>query len=93
MFEREPLMWAMYTGVWSFALFRGRSGVPFGTLQVHGSADTAPSNGRHEQHFRDSQAATVTTYKQMRGSSTAYDMQPYLLKIRGFWLHKAFASI
>ena len=54
MFEREPLLWAMYIGVWSFALFRSRSGVPSGTLQVHGSADTAPSNGRHEQHFRDS---------------------------------------
>ena len=35
----------------------------------------------------------MTTYKQRRGSSKAYDMQPYLLKIRGFRLHKAFASI
>ena len=40
-----------------------------------------------------SQAATATTYMQMRGPSTAYDMQTYLLKIEGIWLHKAFASI
>ena len=35
----------------------------------------------------------MTTYMQMRGPSTAYDMQPYLLKIRGFRLRNAFASI
>lgn len=35
----------------------------------------------------------MTTYIQMRGPSTAYDMQPYLFKIRGFRLPKGFASI
>ena len=35
----------------------------------------------------------MTTYMQMRGPRTAYDMQPYLLKIRGFRLRNAFASI
>ena len=36
----------------------------------------------------------MTTYVQMRGTSlSVYDMQPYLLKIRGFWLRKAFAAI
>ena len=35
----------------------------------------------------------VTTYMQMHGPSTAHDMQPYLLKIRGIQLRKAFASI
>eukprot|EP00891_Asterochloris_glomerata_P006543 jgi/Astpho2/6543/Aster-07326 len=38
---------------------------------AHGSDDTAPSRERHEQQFRYSQAATVTTYLQMRGPSTA----------------------
>ena len=31
----------------------------------------------------------MPTYMQMQGSSTAYDMQPYLLRVRGFWLRKA----
>ena len=92
-FVKEPLLWAMYDGVWSLKLCHDRSGVPFGALQARGSADTAPSKERHEQRFRESQAATVTTYLQMRGPSTAYDMQPYLLKIRGFRLRRAFASI
>ena len=50
-YEREPLLWAMYDGVWSLKLCYDRSGVPFGVLQVHGGADTAPSRERHEQHL------------------------------------------
>ena len=61
----------MYNVAWSLKLCYDRSGVPFGALQAHGSDDTAPSRERHEQQFRYSQAATVTTYLQMRGPSTA----------------------
>ena len=58
-------------------------------LPAHGGADTAPSRERHEEY----QAATVTTCMQMRGPSTAYVMQPYLVKTRAFRLCKACASI
>ena len=59
------------------------------------TADTniAPSRERHGHHFRRSQAATVTTYLQIRGPSTAYNMQPCVLNIRSFRLRKAFAGI
>ena len=52
-FDREPLLWAMYDGVWSLALCRDRSAVPLGALQAHGSADTAPSKELYEQPFRE----------------------------------------
>ena len=39
----------MYDGVWSLKLCYIPSGVPFGALQAHGSADTAPNRERHEQ--------------------------------------------
>ena len=76
------------------ALPHNRPGAPLGALKAHGSADTAPNRERHEQRFRKAlQDATASTYLQMRGYSTAYDMQPYLLKIGGFWLRKAFTSL
>ena len=90
--QREPLLWAMYDNA-SPGLHCGRSPAPFCALQAHGSAETAPSKERHEQRFRDCQAVTVATYMQMRGTSTAYAMQSYLTKVRGFRLRRAYASI
>ena len=35
----------------------------------------------------------MATYMQMRGPSTAYAVQSYLTKVRGFRLRRAYASI
>ena len=91
--QREPLLWAMHDGVCSPALYRDRSSAPFCALQAYGGAETAPSKDWHEQHFKDCQAFTVATYMQMRGPSTAYAMQLYLTRVRGFRLRRAYASI
>ena len=91
--QKEPLLWAMYDGVCYLPLYRDLSLAPFCALQAHGSAETAPGKNQHEQRFRDCQAATVATYMQMRGPNTAYAMQTYLTRIRGFRLRRAYASI
>ena len=83
----------MYDGVCYLPPYRDLSLAPFCALQAHGSAETAPSKEQHEQRFRDCQAATVATYMQMRGPNTAYAMQTYLTRIRGFRLCRAYASI
>ena len=83
----------MYDGVCYLPLYRDLSLAPFCALQAHGSAETAPSTEQHEQRFRDCQAATVATYMQMRGPNTAYAMQTYLTRIRGFRPRRAYASI
>ena len=90
--QREPLLWAMYDDAFP-ALYCSRSPAPCCALQAHGSAETAPSKERHEQRFRDCQAVPVATYMQMRGPSTAYAMQPYLTRVRGFRLRRAYTSI
>ena len=92
-FQKEPLLWAMYDGVCNLFLYRNLALAPFCALQAHGSAESAPSKDRHEKRFQDCQATTVATYMQMRGPNTAYDMQPYLTRIRGFRLRRAYASI
>ena len=90
--QREPLLWAMYDNACPVR-YCGCSLAPYCALQAHGSAETAPSKERHEQRFTDCQAVTVATYMQMRGPSTAYAMQSYLTKVRGFRLCRAYASI
>ena len=89
--QKEPLLWAMYDGVCCLPQYLSLA--PFCALQAHGSAETAPSKEQHEQRFRDCQAVTVATYMQMRGPDTAYVMQTYLTRIRGFRLRRAYASI
>ena len=57
------------------------------------SAGSAPSAERHDRLFAENSDSTVATYKQMRGFTATYTMQPYIQEIRGYRLRKSMARI
>ena len=89
----NPLFWAMFDGtpnVENLELLRTPAG--FAALQARGRPASAPSTERHERLFAENSDSTVATYKQMRGFSAAYTMQPYIQQIRGYRLRKSMDS-
>ena len=90
----NPLFWAMFDGtpnVKNLSLPRTPAG--FAALQALGRPTSAPSAERHERLFAENSDSTVATYKQMRGFTAAYRMQPYIQQIRGYRLRKSLAQI
>ena len=70
-----------------------RTPAGFAALQALGRPASAPSAERHESLFAKNTDSTVATYKQMRGFTAAYRMQPYIQQIRGYRLRKSLAQI
>ena len=69
-----------------------RTPAGFATLQARGRPASAPSAER-QRLFAENSDSTVATYKQMRGFTAAYTMQPYIQQIRGYRLRKSLAQI
>eukprot|EP00891_Asterochloris_glomerata_P005509 jgi/Astpho2/5509/Aster-x1297 len=61
-------------------------------IGARGRPASAPSTERHERLFAENSDSTVATYKQMRGFSAAYTVQPYIQQIRGYRLRKSMDS-
>ena len=70
-----------------------RTPAGFAALQALGRPASAPSAERHERLFTENTDSTVATYKQVRGFTAAYRMQPYIQQIRGYRLRKYLAQI
>ena len=90
----NPLFWAMFDGtpvVENLRLLRTPAGSA--ALQARGRPASAPSTERHERLYAENSDSTVATYRQMRGFTAAYTMQPYIQQIRGYRLRKSMAQI
>ena len=86
----NPLFWAMFDGTPNVEnLSLPRTPAEFAALQARGRPASAPSAERHERLFAENSDSTVATYKQMRGFTAAYRMQPYIQQIRGYRLRKS----
>ena len=88
----NPLFWAMFDStpnVEYLSLLRTPAG--FAALQALGRPASAPSAERHE--FAENTDSTVATYKQMRGFTAAYRMQPSIQQMRGYRLRRSLAQI
>ena len=90
----DPLFWAMFDGTPNVENLRlPHTPAGFAALQARGRPASGPSAERHERLFAENSGSTVATYKQMRGFTAAYTMQPYIQQIRGYRLRKSLSQI